>query len=112
LSRGGLRSPLSVLVIPLPVETYWLAPRRAAAILFLTDPEGTRNPTAASLRGSFGLTRTEAAMAIEVLNGGGLKAAAARLGIAPTTARTHLTAIFNKTRTRRQAELVRILLRQ
>ncbi len=112
LSRGRLRSPLTVLVIPLPVETYWLAPRRPAAILFLTDPEHTRNPTAASLRCSFGLTRTEAAMAIEVLNGGGLKAAAARLGIAPTTARTHLTSIFNKTRTRRQADLVRILLRQ
>jgi DNA-binding CsgD family transcriptional regulator len=112
LSRGGLRSPLTVLVIPLPVETYWLAPRRPAAVLFLTDPERTRNPTAASLQCSFGLTRTEAAMAIEVLNGGGLKAVAARLGIAPTTARTHLTSIFNKTRTRRQAELVRILLRQ
>jgi DNA-binding CsgD family transcriptional regulator len=112
LSRGGLRSPLTVLVIPLPVETYWLAPRRPAAILFLTDPERTRNPTAASLQCSFGLTRTEAAMAIEILDGGGLKAAAARLGIAPTTARTHLTSIFNKTRTRRQAELVRILLRQ
>jgi DNA-binding CsgD family transcriptional regulator len=51
-------------------------------------------------------------MAIEVLNGGGLKAVAARLGIAPTTARTHLTSIFNKTGTRRQAELVRILLQQ
>ncbi len=112
LSRGSLRSPLTVLVIPLPMETYWLAPRRPAAVLFLTDPERTGNPTAASLRCSFGLTRTEAAMAIEVLNGGGLKAAAARLGIAPTTARTHLTSIFNKTRTRRQAELVRILLRQ
>jgi len=112
VSRGGLRSPLSVLVIPLPAEKYWLAPRRPAAILLLTDPERASNPTAASLQSSFGLTRTEAAMAIEVLNGGGLKAAAARLGVAPTTARTHLTSIFNKTRTRRQAELVRILLQQ
>jgi len=112
VSRDSLRSPLAVLVIPLPSETYWLAPRRPAAILFISDPERADNPTVASLRSSFGLTRTEAAMAIEVLNGGGLKSAAARLGVAPTTARTHLTSIFNKTRTRRQADLVRILLQR
>lgn len=112
LSRGSRQSPLTVSVIPLPAETYWLAPRRPAAILFVTDPERVGNPTAASLRSGFGLTHTEAAMAIGILNGGGLKAAAARLGIAPSTARTHLTSIFNKTGTRRQAELVRILLQQ
>jgi DNA-binding CsgD family transcriptional regulator len=78
--------------------------------LFITDPERTSNPTANSLRQSFGLTRTEAAVALGVLSGGGLKAVAARLGIAPTTARTHLTAIFEKTGTRRQADLVRALL--
>ena len=112
VSRGSRQSPLTVSVIPLPAETYWLAPHRPAAILFIADPERVDNPTAAALRASFGLTHTEAAMAIEVLNGGGLKAAAARLGIAPTTARTHLTSIFDKTGTRRQAELVRILLKQ
>lgn len=110
ISRGGQRPPLTVLVIPLRVETDWLSPRRPAAILFISSPEQDSDPTAASLRRSFGLTQTEAAVAIEVLNGGGLRAAAARLGIAPTTARTHLTAVFDKTGTRRQAELVRVLL--
>jgi DNA-binding CsgD family transcriptional regulator len=111
LSRGELRAPLTVLVIPLRAEAHWLVlPRRPAAILFITDPERTNDPTAASLRQSFGLTRTEAAVALGVLSGGGLKAIAARIGIAPTTARTHLTAIFEKTGTRRQADLVRTLL--
>jgi DNA-binding CsgD family transcriptional regulator len=110
LLRGELRAPLSVLVIPLRAEAQWPVPHHPAAILFVTDPERASDPTAASLRRSFGLTRTEAAVALEVLNGGGLKVAASRLGINPTTARTHLTAVFDKTDTRRQADLVRALL--
>jgi DNA-binding CsgD family transcriptional regulator len=110
LSRGEDRAPLSVLVVPLPAETSWLASRHPTAMLFVTDPERSSNPTAASLRAEFGLTRMEAALALEVLDGKGLKVAARRLEISPTTARTHLTAVFDKTGTRRQAELVRILL--
>ncbi len=110
LSRGEERTPLMVLVIPLRAETNWLAPHHPSAMLFVTDPERTSNPTAASLRAGFGLTRMEAALALEVLDGKGLKVAARRLGISPTTARTHLTAVFGKTGTRRQAELVRVLL--
>lgn len=108
--RGASRAPLTVLVIPLRAETDWLPAHRPVAMLFVTDPERASLPTTANLQHSFGLTRTEAAMAIEVLNGAGVKGAAARLGIAPTTARTHLTAVFDKTNTRRQADLVRILL--
>jgi DNA-binding CsgD family transcriptional regulator/PAS domain-containing protein len=110
VSRGNLRAPLTVLVVPLRTETDWLQSRRPMAMLFVTDPERANLPTTANLRLNFGLTRTEAAMAIEVLNGGSVKAAAARLGIAPTTARTHLSAVFDKTNTRRQPDLVRLLL--
>lgn len=110
LSRGEARAPLTVLVIPLRAATDWLTPRRPAAILFVSDPERTNTPTAERLRQTFGLTRAEAAVAVEVLNGHGLQAAAAVLGVAPATARTHLTAVFGKTGTHRQAELVRVLL--
>jgi DNA-binding CsgD family transcriptional regulator/PAS domain-containing protein len=110
LSRGETRAPLIVLVIPLRAETSWLLPRRPAAILFITDPERINAPKAASLQQSFGLTRAEAAAALEVLKGHGLQAAASALGVSQVTVRTHLTAIFGKTGTRRQAELVRFLL--
>lgn len=110
LSRGEERTPLIVLVIPIRAVTEWLAPRRPAAILFVTDPERANIPAAANLQHSFGLTRTEAAVAVQVLNGKGLQAAAAALRIAPVTARSHLAAIFAKTHTSRQAELVRVLL--
>src|SRR5215471_12031909 len=59
----------------------------------------------------FGLTPAEAAVAVEVLGADGLQAAAGRLGISLATARTHLAHVFDKTGTRRQAELVRVLLR-
>jgi len=112
LSRDGGRAPLTTLVIPLRAEPDWLPPHRPAAILFVFDPGRTGDPTAESLRQEFGLTAAEAAVALEILNGNGLKSAARRLGISPATARTHLTAIFGKTNTGRQAELVRVLLQR
>lgn len=57
----------------------------------------------------FGLTPAEAAMALELRLGGGRKAAAHRRGIRDTTARTHLSRIFDKLQVSRQAELVSAL---
>jgi DNA-binding CsgD family transcriptional regulator len=47
---------------------------------------------------------------VEILRGEGLQASADALGISVTTARTHLTHTFEKTGTRRQAELVHLIL--
>jgi DNA-binding CsgD family transcriptional regulator len=44
------------------------------------------------------------------MHGDGIPAAAARLGVARSTARTHLLKLFQMTGTNRQAELVRLLL--
>lgn len=112
ISRSKERASLTVLVIPLRIETNWLVPRQPAAMLFVSDPERTSDPTADSLRHEFGLTAAEAAVAKEILNGRGLKFAARRLGVSPTTVRTHLTAVFSKTCTQRQAELVRVPLQR
>jgi DNA-binding CsgD family transcriptional regulator/GAF domain-containing protein len=109
-SRGEMRRPLTVLVLPLRSETDWLVPRRPVAMLFVSDPEREGGPTSGLLQQDYGLTRMEAAVALQLLDGRGLTGAAAQLGIAPTTARTHLTAVFGKTGTRRQVDLVRLLL--
>lgn len=58
----------------------------------------------------FGLTLAEARLAREIMHGDGLQACARRLGVAANTARTHLNRVFDKTGTKRQAELVRLLL--
>ena len=49
-------------------------------------------------------------MAERLMNGDTPQQAAAALGIKLSTARFHLGALFRKTDTRRQAELVRLLL--
>jgi DNA-binding CsgD family transcriptional regulator len=80
------------------------------ALLVVTDPAEERIARKEHLRRRFGLTRAEADVAMEIAYGDGRKAAAARLGVADSTARMHLTRIFEKTGVRRQAELVRVVL--
>lgn len=57
-----------------------------------------------------GLTESEARLAAALAAGETLASHAARLGIGRETARTHLRNAFAKTGTRRQAELVRLVL--
>jgi DNA-binding CsgD family transcriptional regulator/PAS domain-containing protein len=110
LSRADGRAALSVRVSPTPgVFPAWLG-ARPAAILCVSDPERTVAPPMEELRNRFGLTRAQAALAIEILAGDGIQAAADRLSIGRATARTHLAQIFEKTGTQRQSELVRVLL--
>jgi DNA-binding CsgD family transcriptional regulator len=109
LSRED-RAPLTVLVIPHRARLAWIDIVRPRAIVFITDPEEAAVVRRESLRQDFGLTPAEAGFTREVLKADGLQAAADRLGISLTTARTHLAHVFDKTGTRRQAELVRLIL--
>jgi DNA-binding CsgD family transcriptional regulator len=112
LTRGCDRTPISVVVVPLRRQICWLARGYPTAILFVFDPERVCDPTTETLRQEFSFTTTEAAVALEILKGQGLKFAARNLGVSPTTIRTHLNALFHKTGTRRQAEFVRVLLQR
>jgi len=103
-------APLTVLVIPHRARFAWIDVARPRAILFVTDPEEAAVVRRENLYQDFGLTPAEAGFAREVLKADGLQAAADRLGISLTTARTHLAHVFDKTGTRRQAELVRLIL--
>src|SRR5665647_1013149 len=111
LTRAPGRSPLSLLIAPLPLETSsGLLASQPMAIIFVNDPDRNSRPDAAQLREKFGLTAAEAGFAVEISKGDGIQAAADRLSISRATARTHLSRIFEKTGTRRQAELVRVLI--
>jgi DNA-binding CsgD family transcriptional regulator len=109
LSREN-RAPLTVLVIPHRARLAWIDVVRPRAVLFVTDPEEAAAVRRENLRRDFGLTPAEAGFTREVLKADGLQAAADRLGISLTTARTHLAHVFDKTGTRRQAGLVRLIL--
>jgi DNA-binding CsgD family transcriptional regulator len=109
VARGSGR-PLSLLVIPMRSPIPWLPQAQPAAVIFITDPERAALPEAAQLQRQFGFTPAESRFVVEILKGDGIAAAAERLGILPGTARTHLHRVLAKTGTRRQADLVRLIL--
>ena len=80
-----------------------------AAILVATPVEPSSGAGTQVLEALFDLTPTEAAVARLVGDGLTLDDIAARLGVSRNTVRTHLRAVFAKTATARQAELVRLL---
>ncbi len=113
LARPSARRPLAVLVAPFAAaRSEQLMPgRRPAVVVLVSDPETTPQPAPEILAQLYGLTAREAALVVLLLDGLDLRDAAERLGLAMNTVRTHLRAVFNKTGTRRQAELVSLLLR-
>lgn len=103
--------PLSIVAAPGAAGHGLLGSRLSARFLFISDPQARGTPPVHFIRGLFGLTPMQAAIALEIARGDGIDAAAARLGISRGTARAHLAQVFAKTRTSRQAELVRLLAR-
>jgi DNA-binding CsgD family transcriptional regulator len=81
----------------------------APAALIVEASAPTPRDGAQRLRLTYGLTEAEARFAEEILKGDGKRAAAERCGISYSTARTHLSRIFDKTGVHRQAALVRLL---
>ena len=80
----------------------WLA-------LFIADPARPAGLSEVLLRERFHLTRAEAGLALHLAQGATLADAADALGIAYNTTRSHLRAIFAKTNTHRQVELITLL---
>jgi DNA-binding CsgD family transcriptional regulator/PAS domain-containing protein len=111
LTQGLNRPPLTVRVTPVSDNLPgWIIGGRPVAIITVSDPGQKIRPQPARLQALFGLTAAQAALAVEILAGDGIQAAADRLGITRATARSHLARIFEKTGARRQAELVRMLM--
>jgi DNA-binding CsgD family transcriptional regulator len=109
VAREADRSPITVSVLPFHRDEPIVSSQRPVAIVFTSDPDRARQPTADRIKLLYGLTPAEAAFAIEIAKGDGIQACADRLGISRSTARTHLFHVFRKTDTSRQAELVRLL---
>jgi len=110
ISRGESRSALSLQVIPLRSEVESIARHSRATIIFVTDPDKVVLPDDKQLQKKFGLTLAEIALIHELTGGSSLQTAADKLNIKIATARTHLHRIFAKTGTKRQAELIRLML--
>lgn len=114
LPRGVDRLPLLATLVRatelrrlpmLPVEGS-----NAGVLMFVADPSERGGSVAADLlHEAFGLTDREISVALATVRLGSLPAAAAELRIAPTTARSHLQHVFDKTGTRHQVALAQLL---
>ena len=78
-------------------EAWWLA---------ALDPSHPPKPSLAELQRRYGLSAREGRLALEIACGASLAASAERLGVSQGTVRSQLKAVFRKTSTRSQAELV------
>jgi DNA-binding CsgD family transcriptional regulator/PAS domain-containing protein len=107
LPRIG-RLPLMLMIAPLPVAGASAV--CGAALLFAFNPESTPPITADMVRRLFGLSEAEAELAVALCSGKTLDEAAAARGTSINTIRSQLKSVFAKTGTKRQADLVSLLL--
>jgi len=81
-----------------------------ATMLVVAAPQRPAQWRQGGLQEAYGLTPAEERLALLILQGFRLDETEALLGIRHSTARTHMRRIYAKTGTRRQVELVRLLL--
>ena len=108
--RPSGKRPLSIFVSPLSQTTILMTVARPAVCVVIADPDRQELLPADTLQKLFGLTPAEARLAVRLARGDALAEAAAELKITYATARTQLVVIFRKTGTRRQGELIKLLL--
>ncbi|MBQ69287.1 hypothetical protein CL689_04415 [Candidatus Saccharibacteria bacterium] len=108
--RRTRRPPIVMRVLPVPLAARGPSPG-ARALLTLRDVDEKTIVDPELLVRAFGLTNAEARLASLISVGESIKHAAEELSISPLTARTQLKAIFAKTDTHRQSELVALLSR-
>ena len=77
----------------------------------MSDPDLGETIPMELLRSLYGLTAAEAGISLGLLEGKGLEPAASVASMKLNTAKTHLKMVFEKTRTGRQAEFVRLVLK-
>jgi DNA-binding CsgD family transcriptional regulator len=105
------RSPLGLVIRPVPVNEWAEGQAGPCAAVFVSDPEQRDSASQQTLGELFGLTPAEANVAILLARGLSLADVSQVQNISPHTARAQLKSIFAKTGVSRQAELVRMIIR-
>ena len=111
IPRPSGKPPYLLLRVPVPEDRTGVRDvRRPCSALVLHDPTAGSSCNTVVLRQLYGLTPAELKVAEGLLDIGSPAEIAARLGRSENTVRTQIKAVFGKTGTRRQAELVKLLL--
>jgi DNA-binding CsgD family transcriptional regulator/PAS domain-containing protein len=106
---SGIR-PYVIHVLPLHHMATDETSSDARALVLIIDPEQEPEPAGALVRSLYGLTMTEADVAVRIARGADLQEISDELSVSIATVRKHLQHVFDKTDTHRQAELLRLLL--
>lgn len=99
---------LHVMVTPLACGPNGLG--TAAAAVFATAPNSLPCDLECNLRRLYELTPAEARLAAALVAGESVQEFAERTDISEATARTHLKHVLAKTDTRRQSDLIRVIM--
>jgi DNA-binding CsgD family transcriptional regulator len=107
----GRGRPLMILASPVGGGDFSDIPnqRAAAAMLLICDPDRPAQIPAAWMMDAYGLTLAEVRAALSVASGTTISHTARRLKISVNTVKTHLRRAYEKTGTRRQADLSRMI---
>lgn len=109
--RPSGRTDLGIVVRPV-ANSEWIEGQACpSAVIFISDPEQEAQAPQEIIKQLFGLTPSEAAIAIMLTNGMTLDEVADDVSISRNTARAHLRSIFSKTGVTRQTMLVRLILK-
>lgn len=92
------------------VNEFGTGPQSPQAIVFLSDPARSLQVDEALLRKLYGLTPAECRLAVALCPGETVASVSAQFGVSVNAARCQLQSIFDKTGTRRQAQLVKLML--
>ncbi|UXJ50283.1 helix-turn-helix transcriptional regulator [Pseudomonas citronellolis] len=103
-------SHLGVLVRAVRSPQQCVSETAPALAVHISDTRMERTAPEHQLMTLLGLTQTEAGLAVQLAQGRTLVEAAQALGLTEQTVRTYSKQIFAKTGTRRQADLVRLIL--
>lgn len=109
-TRASGEKPYSVMAVPMRGRSSGMIEDVHAAV-FVFDPTVKTTSAVGLFASSYGLTPAEATLAQDIAQGMSLDEFSAKRGISRNTAKTQLHAIFAKTDTSRQPELVSLLLR-
>lgn len=108
--RPSGRPAYLIRVVPF-TKNYVTQSHSSTALVVIVDPELGAVPDTTVLRQLFGLTRSEADVAVRVMLGESPRQIAETLSVSFNTVRTHLSHVYDKTDTHRQSDLVRLLVR-
>jgi len=102
------KKPWHLLVSPLSSASA-ASSQSAVVAVFLVDAEQNETVTADVLRTLFGFSSAEARLALSVFGGNSLSETAELNRVSRETVKSQMSAVFAKTGTKRQGELVRLL---